>query len=140
MTYKLNKERLYNLTPEIEQSIDAIYAQVTSLVKAQGKRFQISDVFNLVSATIIAVNSFFKDTDTPTKVTYTVEIIEQVVSNLSRDGVIPAEVGFMIKFVPVQTIVEFMMKIVKSPPSQPVGEPHEVLKMLSVQHHTGVSC
>ena len=133
---KLNR---LGLTPEIQSSIDAIYDQIVSLVKSQGKSFSVSDIYNLVSATSVAVNSFFAGTDTKTKITYVGEIVQQVIGELSADGIIPSEVGFMIKFIPIQTIVEFVMKMIDKPPVQPVAAPKEVLMMLSVKRHTGIS-
>jgi len=135
--YSLNR---FALTPEIESGIDAIYKQILSLVKSQGKSFQISDIFNMISATGVAVNSFFSDTDTSTKVTYVAEIVEQVVGNLSNDGIIPSEVGFYVKLIPIKMIVEFIMKTIGNPVKQPaVSQPKEVLRMLSVKNHTGIA-
>ena len=130
----------YSLTPEIQASIDAIYKQIYSLVKSQGKSFQIGDVFNMISATGVAVNSFFADTNTATKITYVAEIVEQVLTNLSNDNVIPPEVGFYVKMVPIKMIVDFIMKTITNPPKQPpVAQPKQVLQMLMVKNHTGVS-
>src|SRR5689334_9391213 len=98
VVYALNR---LSLTPEIQTSIDAIYQQILSLVKSQGKSFQISDVFNMISATGVAVNSFFADTDTSTKIVYVAEIVEQVLTNLSNDNIIPSEVGFYVKMIPI---------------------------------------
>jgi hypothetical protein len=136
VVYTLNR---FGLTPEIQASIDAIYSQILSLVKSQGKSFQITDVFSMISATAVAVNSFFKDTDTSTKVIYIAEIVEQVLTNLSSDNVIPSEIGFYVKLIPIKLIVEFIMKTIANPPKQPpVTDAKQVLQMLSVKNHTGV--
>lgn len=136
-TYKLKADHL-GLTPEIETSIDQIYAQIVSLVKSKGKSFAVTDIFNVISSAIVAVNSFFTGTDVETKITYVGEIVQQVVNDLSNDGIIPHTVGYMIKFIPIKMIVEFVMKFFKQPPKLPEGPPHEVLKKLSINHHTGV--
>jgi len=126
------------LTPEIQSSIDAIYNQIVTLVKSQGKSFGISDIYNLISAATVAVNSFFAGTSTSTKVTYAAEIVQQVIADLSKDDIIPSEVGFIIKFIPVQMIVEFVFKFIDKPVAMPSGSPQEVLKKLSVKNHTGL--
>lgn len=135
LVYNLNR---FNLPADIQVSIDAIYKQILSLVKSQGKSFNVTDIFSTISATVVAVNSFFTGTDTTTKITYVGEIVEQVISELSADSIIPSEVGFIVKLIPIKLIVEFIMHFVKTPVKLPeLKDAHDVLPLLSVKNPSG---
>lgn len=138
MSHKLRA----TLPPEIETVVNDIYNEIYSLVKTQGKDFSVTDIFHTISATIQAVNAFFKDTDVSTKVDYTVDIVEEVLGNLTTGGIIPTEIGYIIKFFPLKLIVDFVIHFFVHPATPTPATstaPHEVLKMLSVKCPTGLN-
>lgn len=130
------------LPPEIDTVVNDIYNEIYSLVKTQGKSFSVTDIFHTISATIQAVNAFFKDTDVSTRVDYAVDIVEEVLSDLTTGGVIPTEIGYIVKFFPLKLIVDFVIHFFVHPATPtPAADtvPHQVLKMLSVKCHTGLN-
>lgn len=126
------------LPSDVQTSIETIYDRIMSLVKSQGKSFTAADIYSMLSAIIVAVDEVFTDTTTETKVKYVVDIAVEVVTQLSRDNVIPAEVGTILALLPLGSIVEFLMKLLKAEPVVPSRHGKDVLPLLSVKHVTGI--
>lgn len=133
-------QKLKATLPVDEQTvITQIYDEITSLVKTQGKSFAVGDIFNLVSATIQAVESFFTNTDATAKADYAVDIVETVLTDLTSAGIIPIEIGYVIKFIPLKMIVEFVMKFFTHPATPAtLSSPKDIPLKLSVKNHTGL--
>jgi hypothetical protein len=127
------------LPDDMQKVVTQIYDEIYSLVKSQGKSFAVGDIFNLISATIQAVESFFTNTDAITKADYTVDIVETVLSDLTAVNIIPMEVGFILKFIPLKLMVEFIIKFFTHPATPAsLSSPQEIPLKLSVKSHTGL--